>query len=81
MSWQRAVASILSSIVTSAVQVETLPFTSVTVRVTVVVPTSEQSKFNVLAPPSNVILAIPQLSVLPLSISMFDTEAFPEASS
>ena len=70
----------LSSIVTSAVQVETLPFTSVTVNVTVVVPTSEQSKFNVLAPPSKVMDAIPQLSTLPLSISTVETEAFPVAS-
>ena len=80
MFWQSAVGSTVSSTVTSAVQVETLPFTSVTVSITVFAPTFEQSKLRVVAPPSKVMLAIPQLSVLALSISMFETDTFPEAS-
>src|SRR5690606_20021108 len=55
----------LSSTVTIVVQVETLPFKSVTVRVTVFGPTSLQSKSVI----SIVVIAIPQASVLPFSIS------------
>src|SRR5690554_1101755 len=55
----------LSSTVTTVVQVETFPFTSVTVKVIVFGPTSEQSKVFL----SIVIVATPQLSELPLSIS------------
>ncbi len=43
-SWQRAVGTTLSSIVIWAVQLSVLPLTSVTVRVTICVPTSSQSK-------------------------------------
>jgi hypothetical protein len=52
----------LSTTVTVALQVETLPFTSVTVRITVLAPTLEQLKllFEI------VVLAIPQLSDEPL---------------
>src|SRR5690606_15309562 len=62
---QFATGATLSSTVTTVVQVETLPFTSVTVKVTVFGPTSAQVK----AVMSIEVLAIPQASVLPLSIS------------
>ncbi len=70
MFWQTAVGSTLSSTVTVASQVETFPFTSVTVSVTVFVPTWEQSKSCVVFPPSIVHEAIPQLSIEPPSISI-----------
>ena len=56
--------AILSTTVTVAVQVETFPFTSVTVSVTVFAPTFAQ--VNELG--ETVIEAIPQLSKLPLLI-------------
>ena len=67
----------MSSIVTVAVQVETFPLTSVTVRVEVLAPTFEQLKvvgvaFNV---------AIAQLSLLPPSMSLAVMLALPVASS
>ena len=67
----------MSSTVTVAVQVEELPLTSVTVRVTVFAPTFEQSKVVL----SNAKLAIPQASVEPLSISPATILAAPLASS
>ncbi len=54
----------LSSTVTVAVQVETLPLLSVTVRVTVFEPTSAHPNVSL----SNAKDAIPQASLLPLSI-------------
>ncbi len=64
MSWQIGVGGILSTIVTVAVQVETFPFTSVTVNTTKFVPKSLQSKtFG-----TTVKLAMAQLSKLPPSI-------------
>ena len=81
MSWQRAVGSTVSSMVTSASQVETLPFASVTVRVTVTTPTSEQSKSCEVFPPSIVIVVAPQLSEEPLSISAAKMVKSPLASS
>ena len=68
MFWQSAVGSTVSSTVTSAVQVETLPFTSVTVSRIVFTPTLEQSKSWLVFPPSMVTEATPQLSVDPPSI-------------
>ena len=81
MFWQRAVGSTVSSMVTSASQVETLPFTSVTVSVIVFTPTSEQSKFWDVFPPSMVTEATPQLSVEPPSISAERIVKSPFASS
>ena len=75
MSWQTALGSISSSTVTSAVQVDTLPFTSVTVNVTTFTPTSVQLNSVLLAEMD----AIAQLSVLPASISPATIEANPEA--
>src|SRR5690606_40310196 len=54
-----------SSTVTTAVAVVLLPFTSTTVKVTVLSPISEQSKSVI----SRVIVSIAQLSVEPLSRS------------
>ena len=65
MFWHTAVGAILSSTITVDVQLALLPFTSVTVRVTVFGPISAQVKFSGLTE----ILAIPQLSELPPSIS------------
>jgi len=59
-----AVGGTLSSTVTVAVQVETFPLSSVTVKVTVFAPISLQSKVAGLT----AILNIPQLSEEPLSI-------------
>src|SRR5690606_4825260 len=73
---QAIVGAMLSSTVTIVVQVETLPFTSVTVKVTVFGPTSEQVK----SVTSIEVLAIPQASVLPFSISATVMLAFPLAS-
>lgn len=56
--------AMLSTTVTVAVQVETFPFTSVTVRVTVLLPTLAQ--LNVLG--ETVTDAMPQLSLDPLLI-------------
>ncbi len=61
--WQSAVGAVLSTTVTVAVQVLTLPLVSVTVRVTVLAPTWLQSKLAW----SRLMLAMPQLSLLPLS--------------
>src|SRR5690554_6254648 len=65
-----------SSTVTMEVQVETLPFISVMVRVTLLAPISAQVKALRLI----VMFAIPQLSVLPLSISAAEIDVFPLAS-
>ena len=67
----------MSSTVTVAVQVDTFPLLSVTVKVTVLAPTFEQSK----AVLSNAKLAIPQASLEPLSISPATILAAPLASS
>ena len=64
-SWQTAVGLVLSSTVTVAVQVEVLPLTSVTVRVTVLAPTFEQLKLD----GATLIPARPQLSEEPLLMS------------
>ena len=58
-----AVGATLSSTVMVAVQVLTLLLSSVTVKVTVLAPTSVQSKLLL----SSVIVAMPQLSNDPLS--------------
>jgi len=76
ISIHTAVGATLSSIVTIVVQVLEFPFTSVTVNVTVFGPTSAHVK--VLGETANE--AIPQLSVLPLSISAGVILAFPVAS-
>src|SRR5690606_7634084 len=69
--------AVMSSTVTIAVALSVLPFTSVTVSVTVLAPTSPQSKLDL----SSVMLAIPQASVEPLSISTAVMLALPVASS
>ncbi|SRX75318.1 hypothetical protein AEQU3_02312 [Aequorivita antarctica] len=74
---QLATGATLSSTVTTVVQVELLPFTSVTVRVTVFGPTSAQVKSDI----SIVVVATPQLSVLPFSISATVMLAIPFISS
>ena len=63
----------MSTIVTVPVQVETLPLTSVTVRVTVLLPTLLQ--LNVLGETFTV--AIPQLSLEPLLIWAAVMDAVP----
>ncbi len=65
MFWQIATGSVLSATVTVLVQVEELPPASVTVRVTVLGPTFAQVKVAM----EGVMLAIVQLSLLPLSMS------------
>jgi hypothetical protein len=60
--WQMATGLTLSSTVTTVVQVLTLPFTSVTVSVSVLAPTSEQTNAVWLKAK----LAMAQLSELPL---------------
>ena len=77
MSWQIASGAILSSTVTVAVHVSVFPLTSVTVKVTVLGPTSAQVKIAglTLSP------AIPQLSDEPPSTSPAVIDAFPELSS
>ena len=67
----------MSWIVTVAVQVETLPFTSVTVKVEVFAPTFEQLKVVGVA----LKLAIAQLSLLPPSMSLAVILALPVPSS
>ena len=67
---------ILSSTVIVAVAESEFPLASVTVKVTVFAPTFEQSKVVL----SNVIVAIEQLSLEPLSICEAVIVAFPEAS-
>ena len=68
----------LSSVtVTIAVQFDMFPAPSVTVKITVLSPSSVQSK-DVL---SRLSVGVPQLSWLPLSISSVVIVAFPEASS
>jgi len=62
--WQTATGGVTSLTVTTAVQVDTFPFTSVTVSVTVFAPTLEQ--LNVVG--ETLTNAIPQLSKLPLLI-------------
>jgi len=67
----------VSSTVTVEVQVDTFPLTSITVRVTVLSPTTEQSN----AVSSIAIEAPPQLSNEPLSISAATMFVCPLASS
>ena len=57
------VGLITSCTVITALAESTLPFTSVTIKYTVLAPTSEQSKLDLL----NVLVEIVQLSVDPLS--------------
>ena len=76
ISWQLAIGATLSSTVTIAEQVLTLPFTSVTVKITVLAPTIVQSKVVW----SKAKLWIPQLSVDALLISPGTTLAFPDPS-
>jgi hypothetical protein len=71
------VGAILSSTVTVAVQVDTFPLLSVTVKTTVFAPTFEQSNEVI----SKLKLAIPQASLLPLFISAVVILALPLASS
>jgi hypothetical protein len=68
--------AVLSITVTTAEQVETFPFTSVTVRIMLLAPTSEQLKFVC----DKTMVSIPQLSVEPLSICVELIIAFPVAS-
>src|SRR5690606_21389470 len=77
MFWQTAVGATLSSTVTTVVQVLEFPLTSVTVSVTVFEPTSAQVK----SVTSMLVLAIAQLSALPLSTSAAVILAIPLASS
>jgi len=72
---QEMAGAILSTTVTVAVQVETFPFTSVTVSVTVLLPTLAQ--VNELG--ETVTEAIPQLSEEPLLICEAVIEAVPAA--
>jgi len=65
LTWHTAEGDMLSSTVTVAVQLLLLPAPSVTVRVTVFAPMFVQSKLLL----SKLILDMPQLSLLPLSIS------------
>ena len=71
------VGATLSSTVTVAVAVLTLPLLSVTVRVTVLAPTSAQSKDVT----SRARLWMPQASLDPLSMSSAVMEPAPVASS
>ena len=70
-----AVGATLSSTVMVAVQVVVLPFTSVTVSVSVFAPTSAQAKLVWLKE----ILAMAQLSLDPLSTAAAVVEPWPEA--
>ena len=63
MFWQRADGLTLSSMVAEVEQVEVLPLLSVTVRVTELMPTLEQSKFA----GATLRLLMPQASAEPLS--------------
>ena len=74
ISWQTAIGKTSSATVAVAVQVETLPFISVTVIVTVLAPTLAQVKEE----GETVILAIPQASLLPLFTSPAAITAVPE---
>ena len=76
MFWQLAVGATLSSTVTTAVQVETLPLLSVTVSTTLFAPTLEQSKVVM----SILVEAIPQASFEPPSTSAGVMVALPLAS-
>src|SRR5438445_13524339 len=75
MFLQTAVGGVTSFTVTVAVQDDLLPQASVTVSVTVFAPTFEQSKL--LLSMANVTL--PQVSLLPLSISLAAIVAWPDA--
>ena len=75
-SWQLATGGTVSSTVTVAPQEETLPFTSVTVKVTVWLGTSAQ--VNVLS--SKEMLAIPQASLEPLFTLLAEVVPLPEPS-
>ena len=74
--WQRAVGAVLSTTVTTAVQVALLVEASATVRVTLLVPTLAQVKAVWL----RVVLATPQLSVEPLLTAAALVLAVPAAS-
>jgi hypothetical protein len=73
--WQIAVGGVTSTTVTVAVQVEVFPFTSVTVKVTVLAPTLAQ--VNELG--DTLMLAIPQASELPLFTCAAVMETVPAA--
>ena len=76
MSLVNATGATLSSTVTTASAVLTFPFVSVTVSVTVLAPTFTQLKLA----GETLSDAIPQLSLLPLSIWVAVIEALPVAS-
>ena len=71
--WHVAIGAVLSITVTVAVQVEAFPFTSITVKVTELVPKSAQVKLYF----DKYIVSIAQLSKLPFSISANVIEALP----
>ena len=75
MFWQTAVGLVTSLTVTVAVQVETLPLTSVTVKVTVLAPTLAHVKEE----GETASEAIPHASELPLLICEAIIEAVPPA--
>ena len=77
MFWQMATGGTVSSIVIVAVQVETLPLLSVTVKVELFAPTLVQLKVVGVA----LRLAMLQLSLLPPSISDAVILALPDPSS
>ena len=78
MFWQIAVGGVpaLSTTVIVAIQLDTFPFISVTVSVTVFAPTFKQLNESCDCP-EIAIEAIPQLSLEPLSICAAVTTAFP----
>src|SRR4030042_2060194 len=76
ISWQIAIGEIVSITVTVAWHWSVLPLLSVTVRVTVLAPTSEQVK----SVTSSTILAIPHASLLPLLMSAAVIVTLPVAS-
>src|SRR4030043_73975 len=76
ISWQTATGEIVSITVTVAVHWSVLPLLSVTIRVTVFTPISEQSKSVI----SSTIPAIPHASELPLFISAAVIVILPVAS-
>ena len=73
ISWQLASGGILSWTVTIPVQEEVLLFTSITVNVTVLSPTCEQSN----SVWSKYMVSIPQASFEPLLMSFADMIGFP----
>src|SRR4030043_188739 len=76
ISWHIAIGEIVSITVTVAVHWSVLPLLSVTVKVTMLAPTSEQVK----SVTSNTMLAIPHASLLPLLMSAAAIVTLPVAS-